>query len=440
MTILTLDWSLTDINGSISVANVEACVDVTVAAPDSSDRCWHLGHIAGQHALVRSGGEGRADLSMCFDKPVANVHFTLMGIDAAALARRVKLFAYNAIGDAVPFTCTDLAPDHFGGESLMHGGAALFGVAVLATGPIVSLRLHSDQGPGANPIGLSDITFSVFASAANVACDASKIESARFADVVSAVDVSRDNAAGQTERGDIDVLDLTGDGVAEIAYDDVEPEAGIVTFSDGSKMTFSQIENVIPCFTPGTKIATPKGEVPAEQLKAGDRVLTRGKGIQYITWAGRKVLNLDDLKVTPNLLPVMIRKGALGNDLPERDMMVSPNHRVLLVSEKAKLYFGESEVLISAKHMAKMEGIEVMKAPQATYIHFMCQQHEVVLSNGAWTESFQPSDYSLKGVDADLRDELFLLFPELATKEGLRSYRAARRTVKKKESRLFFWR
>ncbi|MEM9787245.1 MAG: Hint domain-containing protein, partial [Pseudomonadota bacterium] len=252
--------------------------------------------------------------------------------------------------------------------------------------------------------------------------------------------------AGDVVRGgedgdgsDIDVLDLTGSGVDFITYNDRDPEAGTVTFIDGSTMTFSQIENVIPCFTPGTQIATPKGERPVESLKAGDRVLTRDNGIQYITWAGKKVLELDDLKLTPNLLPVMIRKGALGSDLPERDMVVSPNHRVLLVSEMAKLYFGESEVLMAAKHMTKMDGVEVMQAPQATYIHFMCQNHEVVLSDGAWTESFQPGDYSLKGVDADQREELFLLFPELATKEGLRNYRAARRTVKKKESRLFFW-
>ncbi len=252
--------------------------------------------------------------------------------------------------------------------------------------------------------------------------------------------------AGDVVRGgedadgsDIDVLDLTGAGVDFITYDATDPEAGTVTFIDGSTMTFSEIENVIPCFTPGTLIATPRGERPVESLKAGDRVLTRDNGIQYITWAGKKLLELDDLKLTPNLLPIMIRKGALGNGLPERDMVVSPNHRVLLVSEMAKLYFGESEVLISAKHMTKMDGVEIMKAPQATYIHFMCQNHEVVLSDGAWTESFQPGDYSLKGVDADQREELFLLFPELATKEGLRNYRAARRTVKKKESRLLFW-
>jgi hypothetical protein len=66
----------------------------------------------------------------------------------------------------------------------------------------------------------------------------------------------------------------------------------------------------------------------------------------------------------------------------------------------------------------------------------MCETHEIVLSDGAWTESFQPGDDTLQGIDADQRAELFLLFPELATKEGLRRYRAARKTLQQTEAGL----
>ena len=110
-------------------------------------------------------------------------------------------------------------------------------------------------------------------------------------------------------------------------------------------------------------------------------------------------------------------------------MIVSPNHRVLVVSDKGKRHFGESEVLIAAKHLTRMKGVTPIDLPTATYIHFMCETHEIVLSDGAWTETFQPGDDTLQGIDADQREELFLLFPELATKEGLRRYRAARKTL-----------
>ncbi len=230
---------------------------------------------------------------------------------------------------------------------------------------------------------------------------------------------------------EIDVLDLTGADVSAVNYD---PD--IVTYRNGHSATFRDIEKIIPCFTPGVRIATPQGEVPVETLGPGDRVLTRDNGIQTITWAGSRRMTAGDLDVLPGLCPVLIRAGALGHGLPEQDMLVSPNHRVLRVSEMAQLYFEESEVLITAKDMTKMKGVATIRVPNVTYIHFMCENHEVVLSNGAWTESFQPGDYSLQGVDNVQRGELFKLFPELATKEGRKNYRAARKTLKRSETSL----
>ena len=61
---------------------------------------------------------------------------------------------------------------------------------------------------------------------------------------------------------------------------------------------------------------------------------------------------------------------------------------------------------------------------------------EVVLSNGSWTESFQPGDHSLNGIDADQRDEIFKLFPDLQRDAGLRAYRAARQSLKAHEARM----
>ena len=238
------------------------------------------------------------------------------------------------------------------------------------------------------------------------------------------------------DGSDIDVLDLTGSNVDRIDYVDGDPEAGTVTFLDGSTMTFSEIENVIPCFTPGTLIATPKGERLVEELQVGDRIITRDNGIQEIAWLGHKPMAGKQLVQNPHLQPVLIKRGALGQGLPERDMMVSPNHRVLVSSEKTQLYFEESEVLAAAKHMVGAEGIHTVNVMQTTYVHFMFERHEVVLSNGAWTESFQPGDYSLKGIGNSQRNEIFDLFPELQSKAGLEGYQSARKALKKHEAKL----
>lgn len=202
--------------------------------------------------------------------------------------------------------------------------------------------------------------------------------------------------------------------------------------------SFAEITRVVPCFTPGTMIATPRGEVAVETLKAGDRILTRDNGIQTINWVGQKRLEFMELKKAPQLRPILIAAGALGDGMPERDMMVSPTHRMLITSHKAELYFGQSEILVPAKYMLAIEGVSVSDQPYVTYIHMMCDNHEIVLADGAWSESFQPGDHTLKGFDADQREEIFTLFPELATDAGLAAYRAARRTLGKREAALLF--
>jgi hypothetical protein len=200
---------------------------------------------------------------------------------------------------------------------------------------------------------------------------------------------------------------------------------------------FANIENiVVPCFTPGSMIATPRGERRVEDLQLGDRVITRDNGIQDIRWIGARVLQGAELTSAAHLKPILVHQGALGNGLPERDMMLSPNHRVLVANDKTALYFEDREVLVAAKHLTGLEGVAPVEVSGVAYIHFMCAQHEVVLSDGAWSESYQPSDQSLKGIGSAQRNELFELFPELKAQAGLKAYGAARRSLTKHEARL----
>ncbi|EBA10870.1 Hint domain-containing protein [Roseobacter sp. CCS2] len=236
----------------------------------------------------------------------------------------------------------------------------------------------------------------------------------------------------------LDILKLIGADVDFITFDAAHPDAGVVTFTNGNTMTFAEIDRVVPCFTPGTAIATPNGEVLVEKLRSGDRILTRDNGIQTISWVGTKRLDFADLKTAPQLRPIKILAGALGDNMPERDMLVSPSHRMLIVSHQAEFYFGQSEILVAARHMLGMEGVDVCDQPYITYIHIMCQNHEIVLSDGAWSESFQPADFTLKGFDTEQREELFALFPELETSDGIAAYGAARRTLSRRESKLLF--
>ncbi|SFR48576.1 cadherin-like domain-containing protein [Litoreibacter janthinus] len=261
-----------------------------------------------------------------------------------------------------------------------------------------------------------------------------------------------DGGTGSTAPGDVDdfdILDLTGSGPLRIVGETVDADgnstSGTVEFLDGiggaviGTLEFSEIEQIVPCFTPGTSIATPRGEVLVEDLMVGDKVITRDNGIQEIRWIGAKRMDGRELQANPHLQPVRIQKGSLGNGLPERDMLVSPNHRMLVNNDRVSLYFEENEVLVSAKHLVNpTEGVQTINSMGTTYIHFMFDSHEVVLSNGAWTESFQPGDYSLKGIGNAQRNEIFELFPELQGEAGREAYASARLTLKKHEARLLF--
>jgi Ca2+-binding RTX toxin-like protein len=256
---------------------------------------------------------------------------------------------------------------------------------------------------------------------------------------VNAGDVVDGGEAGD----DFDTLDLSGSAGPgqdiNIVYDPLNSENGTVEYKDDTgavvdTLTFTNIENVIPCFTPGTLIATAKGERRVEELVAGDRIITRDNGIQAIRWAGAREMTGAEFEVSAHLKPILIQQGALGGGLPERDMMVSPQHRVLIANEKTSLYFEESEVLVAAKFLTALDGIDVVDVSATTYIHIMFDQHEVVLSDGAWTESFQPGDQTLAGVGDASRDEILEIFPELATRVGIDEYTSARRALKKHEA------
>jgi Ca2+-binding RTX toxin-like protein len=244
------------------------------------------------------------------------------------------------------------------------------------------------------------------------------------------------------ESGDeFDVINLAGQGPYVIVRDPLNPENGVVNFLDEfgnitGTLTFSNIEQIVSCFTPGTLIATDAGLRDVACLRVGHLVMTRDHGLQPIRWVGARRIKPLELLVDPSLRPIMIRQGALGCGVPERDMMLSRQHRMLINGPRAELLFGTDEVLVRAAHLTCLPGVFEVEVASVTYVHIMFDQHEVVLADGAWSESFQPGDRSLNGLDGDQRDELLRIFPELSQMDQTHRYDAARTTLKAHEARV----
>jgi len=249
-----------------------------------------------------------------------------------------------------------------------------------------------------------------------------------------------DTIDGSENDGDNDVLDLRGQTNYRIVRDPLNPENGVVKFFDNlgvqiGTLNFTNIETVVTCFTPGTRIMTDRGEVAIEALAAGDLVLTRDNGLQPIRWIGRKTLGAEALRADAALQPVLIRQGALGGGLPERDMLVSRQHRMLVEGAGPALWFGEDEVFVRALHLTALPGVMPAMVTEVTYLHLLFDRHEVIRADGAWSESFQPGARALGGLDPDEAHELYSIFAEMPPGLDAARYDAARATLKAHEAR-----
>lgn len=182
----------------------------------------------------------------------------------------------------------------------------------------------------------------------------------------------------------------------------------------GSELTYDTT-NVV-CFLRGTRIKTINGEILVEELSQGDRVLTVDNGYQPIRWIGSRNFSAKQLLDHKNLRPVRIRAAALGSAFPETDLLVSQQHRVLVSSKIAQRMFdGSPEVLVAAKHLVLIDGIDIVNSQGVEYYHFLFDRHEVVFSSGAKTESMYTGPEALKSVSSEARHEILTIFPDLAS-------------------------
>lgn len=188
------------------------------------------------------------------------------------------------------------------------------------------------------------------------------------------------------------------------------------------------------CFATGTLIDTPTGPRRVEALRAGDAVLTRDASTRHLVWAGHVHVGADLLDLKPGLRPIRIAAGSIGPGLPRRDLTLSPQHRVLVRSRIVQRMFGVDEILVAAKHLVGLPGITVTHPPQGVgYHHLLFRQHQIVRSEGLWTESLYLGTEAMKGLTAAARREVMALFPELAA--GNHGPQAARRLVTGREGR-----
>lgn len=195
------------------------------------------------------------------------------------------------------------------------------------------------------------------------------------------------------------------------------PEGAVMQYVQNSNVDNASLDEanmLAPCFTRGVRIQTPTGEVLIEDLRAGDLVMTVDHGAQPIRWIGSSKIRPLTLARNPRLTPIRIKAGALGPNTPQSDLLVSPQHRILARSRIAQRMFGTDEVLVAAKQLLQLDGIDIAEdITGVEYFHMLFDRHEVVISNGAPTESLYTGAEALNVLGAAAREEIFAIFPEL---------------------------
>nr|WP_194300047.1 Hint domain-containing protein [Acetobacter musti] len=137
-----------------------------------------------------------------------------------------------------------------------------------------------------------------------------------------------------------------------------------------------------PCYCRGTLIRTSSGDVAVEDLQIGDHVVTASGLSRPIRWIGTRSYSGQFASGNQDILPVIIRKGALGENLPARDLSVSPLHAMYL-----------NGVLIPA--LALVNGDTILQAGQideVAYFHIELETHDIILAEGAPSETFIDDD------------------------------------------------
>ncbi len=336
------------------------------------------GSLSGTGSLVvGAGGSGTLTGATSLTSITDAGSLTLAGTDAAA----VTLASTGQVTLSGNFS--DSAAINGAGTLTVNSGVT----ATLASGSIASvldagtLDLTGSFGGSINMQGNTAHTVAEFTGASDVTSHTlnTALTNFGYSDkiTVGTADFSLTSAADVLHEtysnGVLTVTDTTNGGSLNI-------NLGITSGDLASYLTVSGASGQLAltlCFYPGTALATPSGEAKVEDITAGDMVMTIN-GAMPVRWIGQSHIHTrfaDPLRA----LPIRIRQGALGDGLPARDLLLSPDHAIAI-----------DGILVQASALVNGATIirETQVPEQFTYYHIELDSHELLLAEGVQAESF----------------------------------------------------
>ena len=189
-------------------------------------------------------------------------------------------------------------------------------------------------------------------------------------------------ANGQYTVTDIN-LGLVTNRVASLKFTPIKPDTTAIsyTLSDANASAiFTDDITILPplCFLPGSQIATPNGETPVERLVAGDPILTLSGATRRVLWIGK-----GESVATPGhrtaATPVIVRKGALSQNVPFKDLHITKAHGLFFDGALIPVEFLVNHRSILWDDAAKL----------VTLYHVELDTHDILLANGVPAETYR---------------------------------------------------
>ena len=195
-------------------------------------------------------------------------------------------------------------------------------------------------------------------------------------DTIDLAGLSFGNTAAPSVSGNT-VIVTEGNTTESLLIDGASNDS-FALLSDGAAGTYLRIA----CYCSGTLILNVRGETPVQDLQIGDTVVVGSGERRPIRWIGRRSYVGRFLAANPSVQPIRFCPGSLGEDLPRRDLLVSPEHAMFL-----------DGLLVPARCLVNGSTIVQERAlPRVDYFHIELDSHDVLLAEGAPSESFVDDD------------------------------------------------
>ncbi|MDE2332954.1 MAG: Hint domain-containing protein [Rhodospirillales bacterium] len=134
---------------------------------------------------------------------------------------------------------------------------------------------------------------------------------------------------------------------------------------------------ITACFAAGSGVLGPDGWRKVEELHAGDLVVTASGRIAALRWVGSRRIDMRRHARAGEVAPIRVRAGAFGPETPMRDLVLSPDHAVLV-----------DGVLIPIRHLANGRSIATEAWDEVTYFHLELDRHDALVVEGLVCESY----------------------------------------------------